>query len=267
MRLAVFTKPWPQDSVPDLARRVAGLGFDGAEVPVRPGFQVEVTTAEKKLGHLVSVFADKGVMVTSVASELDERVFASCATAGVKIIRIMAPILRGDYLRSEEKLRQQLEDAVPLCERYRVQVGVQQHYGDYVCDATGLRLLLDGTDRRWVGAIWDAAHDALAGLQPENGLDLVWERLLMVNLKNAYYRRINGPEAVQAEWTRHFTTGPHGLASWPRVLRELERRGYSGPLCMTAEYHDEAEVDRLCREDVRYVKCLLAERGGEAADG
>jgi sugar phosphate isomerase/epimerase len=261
MRLGVFTKPWPQDSPVELARRVAGLGFDSAEVPVRPGFQVEVATAEKKLGELVSVFAGQGLTVTSVASELDERVFASCAAADVRIIRIMAPVVRREYLRSEEKLRKCLEDVVPLCERYEVRVGVQQHYGDHVCDATGLRLLLDGTDRRWVGAIWDAAHDALAGIEPENGLDLVWDRLLMVNLKNAYYRRINGPEALQAEWARHFTTGRHGLASWPRVLAELERRGYSGTLCLTAEYHDEGEVDRLCREDVGYVKCLMAERG------
>jgi sugar phosphate isomerase/epimerase len=261
MKLAVFTKPWPQDSVPDLAKRVAGLGFDSAEVPVRPGFQLDMERAEKELPTLVAVFADHGLTVASVATALDERAFAGCANAGIGIIRIMAPITRGQYLRSEEELRTQLVDAVALCERYGVKIGVQQHYGDNVCDATGLRLLLGGVDDRWVGAIWDAAHDALAGLEPENGLDLIWDRLLMVNLKNAYYRRINGPEALQAEWGRHFTSGRHGLASWPRVLAELKRRNYSGTVCLTAEYHDEGDVDRLCREDVEYVQSLMAEVG------
>ena len=261
MKLAVFTKPWRRDSVPDLAKRLAALGFDSAEVPVRPGFQVEVANAEKDLPDLVSVFADHGLTVASVASALDERAFAACANAGVGIIRIMAPITRGQYLRSEEALRKQLVAAVPLCERYRVKIGVQQHYGDNVCGAAGLRLLLSGVDDRWVGAIWDGAHDALAGLEPENGLDLVWDRLVMVNLKNAYYRRVNGPEALQAEWARYFTTGRHGLASWPRVLAELKRRDYSGTLCLTAEYTDEGNVDRLCQEDVRYVKALMAEIG------
>ena len=257
VNLAVFTKPWPQDSVPELARRVAALGFDSAEVPVRPGFQVQVASAEKELPELVSAFADHGLSVASVASELDERAFAACAGAGVGVIRIMAPIVRGDYLVSEEELRKQLAGAVPLCERYGVKVGVQQHYGDHVCDATGLRLLLAGVDQRWVGAIWDAAHDARAGLEPENGLDLVWDRLLMVNLKNAYYERKNGPEACHAEWARHFTSGRHGLASWPRVLAELKRRDYSGTVCLTAEYDDEGDVDRLCKEDVEYIKSLL----------
>lgn len=259
MNLAVFTKPWPHDPAPALAVRVATLGFDCAEIPVRRGFQVEVATAEKKLPELVSVFTEKGLTVASVASELDERVFAACASAGVGVIRVMAPIVRGEYVRSEERFRKQLAKAVPLCERYRVKVGVQQHYGDYVCDATGLRSLLDGADPRWIGAIWDAAHDALAGLEPENGLDLIWDHLLMVNLKNVYYKRTNGPEARHAEWTRHFTTGRHGLASWPWVLAELKRRDYSGTLCLTAEYHDEADVERLCNEDVRYVKSLIAE--------
>lgn len=261
MNLAVFTKPWPHDSIADLAKRVAGLGFASIELPVRPGFQVDVPSAEKELPHLVSVFADHGLTVASVATALDESAFAACANAGIGLIRIMAPVTRGQYLRSEENVRAQLEGAVPLCERYGVKVGVQQHYGDFVVDATGLRLLLDGVDQRWVGAIWDAAHDALAGLEPENGLDLVWDRLIMVNLKNAYYRRVNGPEALQAEWARHFTTGRHGLASWPRVLAELKRRNYSGTLCLTAEYSDEADVDRLCQEDVQYVKDLVAEVG------
>ena len=261
MNLAVFTKPWPTDSVPELAKRVAGLGLDSAEVPVRPGYQVELATAERELPKLVSVFADHGLTVASVASVLDERAFAACANAGIGVIRIMAPITRGEYLRSEEELRKQLDGAMPLCERHRVKVGVQQHYGDHVCDATGLRLLLDRADHHWVGAIWDAAHDALAGLEPENGIDLVWDRLLMVNLKNAYYERTNGPEAPQAKWARHFTTGRHGLASWPRVLAELKRRKYSGTLCLTAEYHDEGDVDRLCQDDVQYVKGLMTEVG------
>jgi sugar phosphate isomerase/epimerase len=255
---AVFTKPWPNDSIQELARRVASYGFESAEVPVRPGFQVEVTSVERKLPQLVSAFAALGVTVSSVASELDERVFASCASANVSLIRVMAPIIRGHYIRSEERFRHELAGASPLCERYGVRVGVQQHHGDHISDATGLRSLLEGLDSRWFGAIWDAAHDALAGLEPENGLDLVWDRLLMVNLKNAYYQRTNGPEAEHANWARHFTTGRHGLASWARVLGELRRRHYSGTVCLTAEYHDQADVDRLCQEDLDYARSLVS---------
>jgi sugar phosphate isomerase/epimerase len=255
---AVFTKPWPQDSVEELADRVLDLGFDGAEIPVRPGFQVAPENAEKQLPELVDQFAARQLSVVSIASTLQEPVFAACAAAGVTVIRVMAPIKRGSYVESEAALRRQLAAAVPLCERYGVRVGVQQHYGDHVTDAIGLRSLLDGLDARWVGAIWDAAHDALAGVAPENGLDVVWDRLVMVNLKNAFYIRTNGPEAESAQWSRYFTSGPQGLASWPRVAAELLRREYRGAVCLTAEYTDEESVDLLCRQDLAFAKGLFA---------
>ena len=258
IRFAVFTKPWPLDSVEELADRVLDLGFDGAEIPVRPGFQVAPENAEKGLRALAEQFAARQLSVVSIASTLEEPVFAACAAAGVALIRVMAPVTRGQYLESEETMRRRLADAVPLCERYGVRVGVQQHYGDNVTDAVGLRSLLQGVDGRWVGAIWDAAHDALAGLPPESGLDIVWDRLLMVNLKNAFYVRTNGPEAESAQWSRHFTSGPQGMASWPRVAAELRRRGYRGAVCLTAEYTDEDAVNRLCRQDLAYAKGLFA---------
>jgi sugar phosphate isomerase/epimerase len=139
-----------------------------------------------------------------------------------------------------------------------VRVGVQEHYGDNVSDAFGLRALLAGLDGRWITAIWDAAHDALAGIAPETGLEVVWDRLAMVNLKNAFYERANGPEADAAEWKRHFTSGRHGMASWPRIAAELKRRDYAGTVCLTAEYEEPADVARLCAEDLRYAKGLFA---------
>jgi len=258
LEFAVFTKPWPEESIKELAKLVAGLGFTGAEVPVRPGFQVTPDNAGKMLAELVSVFGDHGLKVVSIASSLEEPIFAACAAAGVSMIRIMGAINRGAYLQSEEDLRDQLSRVIPLCERYGVRIGVQEHYGDNVSDAFAMRSLLFGLDDQWISAIWDAAHDALAGIDPETGLDVVWDRLAMVNLKNAYYERTNGPEAEAAEWTRHFTTGNQGLASWPRIAAELRRRNYCGPVCLTAEYEEPADVASLCRGDLRYARELFA---------
>jgi sugar phosphate isomerase/epimerase len=258
LKFAVFTKPWPTEPIPELAKLVAGLGFEGAEIPVRPGFQVTPGNVGKMLAELVSVFADHGLKVVSIASSLEEPIFAACAEAGVSMIRIMGQIERGAYLQSEKALRAQLRGVVPLCERYGVRIGVQEHYGDNVSDAFALRSLLQGLDDRWITAIWDAAHDALAGIDPETGLDVVWDRLAMVNLKNAYYERTNGPEAEAAEWHRHFTSGSQGLASWPRIAAELRRRDYSGPICLTAEYEEPADVAGLCRQDLHYARELFA---------
>jgi hypothetical protein len=79
----------------------------------------------------------------------------------------------------------------------------------------------------------------------------------MVNLKNAIWQRTNGPEAEYAEWKHYWTSGRHGLAVWPRVAAELNRRGYRGVVCITAEYSDAAAVDRLASEDLDFARSLF----------
>ena len=38
---SVFTKPWKTQPLVEVGELVKRLGFDGIELPVRPGFQVE----------------------------------------------------------------------------------------------------------------------------------------------------------------------------------------------------------------------------------
>lgn len=255
--LSVFTKPWKQLSVWDLATHVKDMGLDGVEFPLRDGFQLEPKNAEDLPG-LVSQFADHGLRIFSVASEPDEKVFAGCADAGIPIIRVMATIdPAAGYVASERSYQQYLERLLPWCDKYGVMVGVQHHYGDYVVDSSGLLRLIEQLDQRYIGAIWDAAHDALAGQQPEFGLDILWDRLCMLNVKNAFYKCTSGPEAKEAVWERYFTTGEHGLASWPRLVAYIKKRQYKGVMCLSAEYDREDEVDRLTRHDVQYLRALI----------
>jgi hypothetical protein len=94
-------------------------------------------------------------------------------------------------------------------------------------------------------------------MEPEQALDVVWPRLRMVNLKNAVCERVTGPEAEVARWRHYWTSGRHGLASWPRVVTELVRRRYRGVICLTAEYSDGTAVNRLIAEDLAFARLLF----------
>jgi sugar phosphate isomerase/epimerase len=202
--------------------------------------------------------ADFGLKITSVAGPTDEATMAACAEAGIPIIRICVGIGPEGYLASEAKLQREYDALVPLLERYGVTLGIQNHCDRCVSNAMGLRHLMEKYEPRHIGAVWDAAHNALNGEDPELAIDIVWSHLRMVNLKNAFWQRKNGPEAEHAQWRPYWTTGRHGLASWPRVAAELKKRGYSGVLCLTAEYSDEHSVDRLIAEDIAFAKALFA---------
>ena len=142
---SVFTKPW-KAPLPDLARFVRGLGFDGIELPVRPGYQVLPENVGRDLPAAAGLLADHGLRIFSVAppgGPLAEPFIAACAEAGVPVIRVMAPIGDDGYLASVARLQREYDVLLPLLDRYGVKLGVQNHYGRTVCNAMGLRHLIE----------------------------------------------------------------------------------------------------------------------------
>ena len=257
---SVFTKPW-KTPLPDLARFVRGLGFEGIELPVRPGYQVLPESVGRDLPAAARLLADQGLRIFSVAppsGPLGEAFIAACAEASVPVIRVMAPIGDDGYLASVARLQHEYDALLPILEKHGVRLGIQNHYGRTVCNAMGLRHLIEKYDSNLIGAVWDAAHNALNGEDPEMAIDIIWSHLCMVNLKNAFWRRAGGPEADDMRWRPWWTTGPQGLASWPRVAAELLRRDYRGVICLTAEYSDDPAVERLIAQDIGYAKALFA---------
>lgn len=258
VRFCVFTKPWKQP-LDEMADFLARVGFDGVELTVRDGCQVEPASAVRDLPRAVERLRAAGLDVFSVASPLDENMIDACGEAGVPLIRVCW-ILREDetYLDMEARTRREFDALLPALERRNVTVGIQNHCGRQVPHALAIRRLVEPYDPRRFAAVWDAAHAALVGEPVDMALDIVWSHLAMVNLKNVVYLRENGPEAEVAAWRHYWTSGRQGLASWPRVAEELIARGYRGPVCLTAEYSDRPSADRLIAEDFAFARSLFA---------
>src|SRR5712692_9049501 len=101
----VFTKPWKMP-LPELGAFVKGLGFDGVELPVRPGFQVEPRDVTRGLREAARALAGRGLTIGSVAGPTDEPTIAACAEAGVPVIRICVDIPAGrGYMEHEARLQ------------------------------------------------------------------------------------------------------------------------------------------------------------------
>lgn len=261
IRWSVFTKPWRSESTSELAYVVKRMGFDGIELPVRPGYQVEPDDVISGLGSLTKTLADRELQVFSVASTPTTEVMQACGEYGVPMVRIMVPVAAEGFAATECVIRRQLDELLPLCARYGVKIGVQPHYDYYVADSIELARLLSDYDERYIVGIWDAAHDALARKAPAHGLDALWSRLAMVNLKTAYYRRVNTESSDQAVWEPYFVAAKEGMADWQAALRYVIQRGYSGVICLTAEYTDETNLDKKVSADLKYARTLVKENG------
>ncbi|MFT4011487.1 MAG: sugar phosphate isomerase/epimerase [Nocardioidaceae bacterium] len=263
-RWAVFTKPWADLPAGELGALVADMGFSGAELAVRPGAHVTPATARAQLPRYVNELRRSDVEVVSIASTVEESSFAACAEAGVPLIRIMAPLVSEGYRASVEGLRRTLKDVADMSARYGVGVGVQPHFGPFVSTVVGVLDVLRDLPTADFSLIWDAAHDALTGEDPRSTLPLARERLSVVNLKNAHYRR--SPDRRSDGWSSYtpwFGQATTGMADWARVLATLDLMGWTGPLCLSAQYSEAVGprapeiAARLVRDDLAYAKKLV----------
>jgi len=264
---SVFTKPWKMP-LPELGKFVKGMGFDGIELPVRPGYQVEPGDAAKGLPEAVKVLREQGVKIVDVAAEPDANIIAACGGAGIGLIRNQFKVNKGEgYLAAEQRLRKEFDALVPLLDKSGVTIGVQNHSGSYVApNAIGLRHLVEKYDPHHVAVVWDAGHEAIMGGEPEDALDEIWDHLKIVNLKNPLYKPANDLKAAMEKnpktghqlWKKTWVGGREGFADWQRVANELKHRNYPGPVCLTAEYSEEKAVERLIKEDIAYAKALFA---------
>lgn len=264
--MTVFTKPWPDKGLAELADFVAGLGLDGVELPVRPGFQVPPEKVAADLPRAAKVFNEHGVAIRSVAGPEDEATIAAMGEAGIPILRVMAKIdMKIGYLASVEQMRRRWDALLPALEKNKVTIGVQNHCDYFVGSAMGLVSLIGKYDRRHVAAVLDPAHCGLAGEPDDLAIEVAWPHLALVNLKSGFWRMATGPEVEDVQWKKYWTSGRFGITSWPTVVRELKRRGYQGDYCLTAEYSNPdgsgdlkgEAVDRLIKQDVALARSLI----------
>lgn len=249
--LLVFTKPWPDLPLGDLGRLVKRLGFDGVELPVRPGFQVTPENAVRGLREAARILREEGLRIGSVAGSTDEATVAACGEGGVPILRVCLGIDRtAGYKATEERIRREYDALLPALRRHGVRIGVQNHCGEMIGSAIGVMHLIEGYDPAAVGAVLDPAHCAVAGEPTEMAIDIAWSHLCLVNLKSAFRRRVNGLNAPEAAWEVEWTTARHSGYSWKAAVAELRKRGYSRDLCLTAEYSDGNAGGHLKGDDV-----------------
>ena len=174
---------------------------------------------------------------------------------------------RGGYLQSIKNIQAEYDRLVPALESTGVAIGMQNHCGNMVGSAIGTMHLIGKYDPAIVCAVYDPAHSAVDGETEEMGLDIVWSHLRVINFKSASHRRTNSLNAVEAEWEVFWSTSQHSGYSWRKMVQLLKTRGFTGDICLPAEYSGLGAKGQMMGEDVipfitydlAYIKYLLAE--------
>jgi sugar phosphate isomerase/epimerase len=271
--IIAFSKPWPNLPIPDLARLFKSLGLDGAELVVRPGFQVSPDNAAKALPEAVRIFADQGLKIGAVAGSFDPAHYAptleAMGAAGVPIYRTLIPIdLNVGYRATVDATGRLYDSLIPVLERTGVALGVQTHSGLCIGSAAGLMHVIGKYDPRHVCAVWDPAHCSVDGEPEALAIDIVWSHLRQVNFKSACHLRVNAPNGDEAKWVTHWTSHENATHSWSLVVDLLTQRGFEGTMLVSPEYQrndfsgafmEGDETIPLLRGDIAYLKRLLGQ--------
>lgn len=74
-----------------------------------------------------------------------KKLFDSCAASGIPIIRIMftGQDSQRNYFDRDSQMKREIEGILPYCEKYKVKLAIQPHYGAGINNSMELLHLID----------------------------------------------------------------------------------------------------------------------------
>lgn len=172
--ICVFTKPFNSLTFDELADRIAELGFDGIEAPIRKGGHIEPEAVPDELPKLVEALRKRNLEITVMTSDINdpndpltEKVLKTASKLGIRRYRMK--YFKYDFdkpiLKQINKWRPQIEDLAALNRDLKVTALYQNHAGRNYLGAPlwDLSKLLQGISVDEIGVAYDIRHATAEG--------------------------------------------------------------------------------------------------------
>ncbi|TWU31827.1 sugar phosphate isomerase/epimerase family protein [Novipirellula artificiosorum] len=250
----VFTKPFNSLSFDELAERIAELGFDGIEAPIRRGGHVDPVKVEDELPKLVEALRQRDLEITVMTSDLNDpndpvttRVLRTAASLGIKRYRMQyfKYNLNTSVLDQIAEWKPQLRDLAAINHDLGIQGLYQNHAGTNYMGAPlwDLRLALEGISADDIGVAYDIRHATAEG-------GASWP---------ATFNMIR--PLIKTVYVKDFAWGDNGTINTPlgegrvdaKFFKMLRDSGFNGPISLHEEYLDH-RVPELVPEHLAAIK-------------
>lgn len=262
--ICVFTKPFNSLSFRDLSDRIANLGVDGIEAPVRRGGNVEPEKVDEQLPELVEALKSRNLEVTVLTSDINdptdrmtEKVLRSAAALGIQRYRMK--YLRYDLDRPVvdqiKEWRPRLRDLAAMNRELGITGIYQNHAGRNQLGAAlwDLPMVLEGIAPREIGVAYDIRHATVEG-----GMSwpITFNRL-RPHVQVVYVKDFKWEGAKP----KNVPLGEGNVS--PEFFRLLLKSGFMGPISLHEEYLDHKQPKLVpqhlaaMRKDVATLRKLL----------
>ena len=240
--ICAFTKCLQFLSIEESAEVLAQLGFDGADMTVRPGGQIEPENAKKELPLAVKIHQKAGVGVPMMVSNVNNaedpvsiELLKAAADSGIKYYRL-------GYLKYDNKktiqqnldlYKKQLENLARLNEQLGIHGGYQNHSGMYVgAPVWDLYDLLKDVNPEFLGIQYDIRHAIVEGAYSwKLGMKRIepWIRTLCIKdfiwLKNE-----------KGDWQIQNVMLGEGMVKFDEFLNEYKKLNVEAQISIHYEY-------------------------------
>ena len=283
LNLSVFVKHLQFLKLARLPDAVAAMGFDGADLPVRPKGVVEPERAAAELPALVRAFRANKVEVPMVTSHIIDAATPHAETVLRTLKDLGIAYYRWDGFRYDYKrpLAQQLEELKPrvaALAKLNAQCGVRAIYhthsgaGRVGASIWDVHLLLKDFDPAQVAINYDVGHATVEGGLGGwiNSFGITGAHLGGVALKDFYWKR-----DAKGAWNDEWTPIGDGMVKFPQFFKMLAARpDFRGPLQVHYEYPlggaesgkteltmSEAEIFTAMKRDLAKLRGYMKEAG------
>lgn len=241
-RFCTFTKSLQHLDYETLADKIAALGFDGIEAPIRPGGHIEPAQVEDELPKMVEALKKRGLEITVLTSGINEvseeqrteAVLRTAAGLGIERFRMSyyKYDLKQPILPQVDEFRPRLRDLIAAAKEIGIKPVYQNHSGkDYFgAPVWDLANLMSEFDPAEVGIAFDIGHATTEG---SKCWPLHWavcgDHLDTVYVKEPHWTEPGKPPKV----------GPLGEGGIDKgFYQTLLKSDFSGPISLHVEYFD-----------------------------
>jgi sugar phosphate isomerase/epimerase len=275
MQLVLFTKLFKGYAIDDIAETCSRLGFDGIDLLVRAGHQVEPGKPEG-IAAAVQRIKASGLCVPMATTDLTdpdeidtERLFAAFAESGIGLVRLgywnYDPAV--GYATILDTARGHLERLATLAEAAGIRLTIQMHGGTiHGSGAQTLNLLRDH-DSKVIGAYIDPGNQTVQDGREDwqFTFDVLKPWLNTVGVKNGGWFPSTLAPSGQRTWHSDWLGLADGMVPWDQIVAHLVGTGFAGLLTLHSHYEvPYPQVIDQTQLDLNYVKRLIAESEARA---
>lgn len=244
-----------------LADTMAELGFDGADLTVRPRGHVLPENVERDLPKAVEAIEKVGLkvnMITTPISDPDnpetERILKTASAFKIPFYRIGAwrYDLKKDIMQQLSGHNARLKDLAAMNKHYNIRAGYHNHSGrgDIGGPIWDVLKMLEGVDTEWVGSNFDPGHNFAEGSRGAwlTNFKVLAPYIKMSAIKDfAWYQTEDG-------WRSEFPAVGQGMINWKETFGLYKEINFTGPLSMHIEYPIEGEGEEKNKNELKAIK-------------